>query len=221
MTSTMDTRTTHQADSPIASGLRLPRTGNLSFAAAVAPPPDRRAPVWDRPVPHSGRAPAIWLLGAHGGAGVSTLAQMLALAADCNRRWPAAMGGESPFTVIVARETIEGLARAHDLLRQYHCGLIAGSPVLVGLVTTAHQPGKPPRPIRRYIDVISDLVPEAGRWRIDWQDDWPVTAMHDLPTWAPGSEAPAKGADPLKSVRGLGQALLDTVKSATTQGETR
>ncbi|ATL72554.1 hypothetical protein CRH09_39930 (plasmid) [Nocardia terpenica] len=162
------------------------------------------------------RAPAVWLLGAHGGAGVSTLAQMLAPAGDCGRRWPAGLGGESPYVVIVTRETIEGLSRAHDLLRQFHCGLAARRTVLLGLITTAHQAGRQPKPIRRYLDVIWDLVPEAGRWRVEWQGDWPLTELKDLPTWTPGDVRPAKGADPLASVRGLGESLIDTIRAAAT-----
>ena len=50
-----------------------------------------RAPVWDTAVaPSGGRAPAMWLLGAHGGAGVSTLEAMWAPAASSRRGWPAA-----------------------------------------------------------------------------------------------------------------------------------
>ncbi len=224
MTSLMEPRAAAPALPPHAakpSLLPLPRTGDLSFAVAVAPHPDRRLPVWDRPVPHrEQRAPAIWLLGAHGGAGVSTLAHMLAPAAECGRRWPAGVGGESPFVVVVARETIEGLGRAHDLLRQFHCGLTGHNTVLAGLITCAHRPGRPPRAIRRYLDVLGDLVPEACRWRVDWQDDWPLTDIGQLPTWSPGDVRPAKGADPLAAVRGLGESLLTTLKSAASQQNT-
>ncbi|MGV9638097.1 hypothetical protein ACWDO0_28305 [Nocardia rhamnosiphila] len=198
--------------------LPLPRTGNLSYAVAVAPRPDRRLPVWERPVPHrEQRAPAVWLLGAHGGAGVSTLAHMLAPTADCGRAWPAGLGGESPFVAVVARETIEGLSRAHDLLRQFHCGLTGPATVLVGLITCAHRPGRPPRAIRRYLDVLGDLVPDSCRWRVEWQDGWPLTEISHLPTWTPGDIRPAKGTDPLAAVRGLGESLLTTVKTAATQ----
>lgn len=190
-------------------------SGNLSYA--VAPPPNRRLPVWDRPVPHSEHhAPALWLLGAHGGAGVSTLAHLLAPAADCGHCWPARQGGESPFVAVVARETIDGLSHAHDLLRQFHCGLTGHNTVLVGLITCAHRPGKPPRAIRRYLDVLGDLVPDACRWRIGWQDDWPLTDISHLPIWTPGDIRPAKGTDPLAAVRGLGESLLDTLKTAAT-----
>lgn len=173
--------------------------------------------MWDTPVPHNEtRAPAVWLLGAHGGAGVTTLAHMLAPAADCGRRWPAVLGGESPLVVLVARETIEGLSWAHDLLRQWCCGQ-AGDSVLVGLITCAHQPGKQPKPIRQYLSLVSDLLPKDGLWRVDWQPDWPLTELKALPTWTPRDQRPAKGTDPLAAVRGLGESLFETLKAAADQ----
>ncbi|WP_245722057.1 hypothetical protein [Nocardia crassostreae] len=120
-----------------------------AMAAGVVPPPEsRRAPIWDRPVPGGGRAPLVWLLGVHGGAGASTLAHVLAPAADAYRRWPGGFERESPFVVLIARETIAGLTRAHDLLRQHHAGL-AGPCEVLGLVTVAARPGRNPALPRR------------------------------------------------------------------------
>ncbi|NKY88886.1 hypothetical protein HGA07_25125 [Nocardia veterana] len=200
-----------------------PRGRRLSVAHAVAPPMNQRAPIWDRPVPHEeSRPPLVWLMGAHGGAGVSTLSRMLAPAADCGRQWPAVLGGESPFIVLVARETIEGLSRAHHLLRQWHSGLAGDRSVLLGLVTCAYQSGRQPKQIRQYLDVMWDLVPEDGRWRIEWQPTWPLTEMKELPVWTPGSIAPAKGPDPLAAVRNVGESLITTVTAAmrpTSEGD--
>lgn len=122
------------------------------------------------------------------------------------------LADESPFVVLVARETLEGLTRAHDVLRQYHCGQAGpGRVVLLGLITVAHQPGRVPAPIRRYRGVISELVPEGGLWRLGWQPGWPLTPISDLPIWTPGTPQPAKGRDPLAGIRELGEALLTSV----------
>ncbi|MEV0766524.1 hypothetical protein [Nocardia sp. NPDC050435] len=181
-------------------------------ATAVAPDPARRAPIWHIPVPHERTPPPlVWLLGAHGGAGVSTLAQLMAPAADCHRRWPAVLEGESPYVVVVARETVDGLARAHDLLRQWHCGQAGHRAHLLGLVTCAHQPKTAPKPITRYLEVIETLAP--ARWRIGWQADWPITQLEDLPTWTPDHVAPSKGPDPMGAVRELGDALIAAVRA--------
>lgn len=192
--------------------LAAARTKTLAFAT-LPPDPGHRAGVWCKPVSYTGsRPPLIWLLGAHGGAGVSSLAQQLAPAADCAREWPAVLHNESPFVVLVARETIEGLTRAHDLLRQYHCGQAGpGRVVLLGLVTVAHQPGTLPAAIRRYRNVLADLVPKDGLWRVQWQRGWPLSPLSELPVWTPGASAPVKGRDPLDGVRELGEQMLASI----------
>ncbi len=140
--------------------------------AVVAPPIDRRARIWDGPcrvMTEAGGVPKYWLLGAHGGAGVSTLAWLLPHAADCRRWWPVPVPGEAPFTVLVARETVSGLASADALLRQHHAGL-AGDCRIVGMVTVAARPGRTPTVIRRDLRLYSALVERW--WRIGWHENF-------------------------------------------------
>src|SRR6266568_1024992 len=142
----------------------------LSPRAVVAPPADLRARIWDGPcrvTSMAGEPPKYWLLGAHGGAGVSTLARLLPGAADCRRRWPVPAPGETPFVVLVARETVSELAAADALLRQHHAGL-AGDSSIVGLVTVAARPGRTPTVIRRDLSLYSALV--WRWWRISWHE---------------------------------------------------
>ncbi|MGW4247666.1 hypothetical protein [Nocardia sp. NPDC004722] len=193
---------------------RLTAARERGLAFAARPPEEtRRIGVWHKPVAHDQvRPPLVWLLGCHGGAGVTSLQRSLGPAADCARLWPAVLEDESPFVVLVARETIEGLTRAHDVLRQYHCGQAGpGRVVLLGLITVAAQPGRVPGQIRRYRGVIEELVPEGGLWRVAWRPGWPLTPIPDLPVWTPGEEPPAKGRDPLAGVRELGTSLLTTI----------
>lgn len=215
MTATLDTSTRPRAQAkPMGKAARLAKARAKTLAFDTLPPdPDRRAKVWCKPVSYTGsRPPLVWLLGTHGGAGVSSLAQQIAPAADCQREWPAVLGDESPFVVLVARETIEGLTRAHDLLRQYHCGQAGpGRVILIGLITVAYQPGTMPAAIRRYRNVVADLVPAEALWRVTWQRGWPVSPLSDLPVWVPGDERPAKGRDPLVGVRALGEQLLAAI----------
>lgn len=169
-------------------------------AGVVAPPEHRRAPIWDRPVPGAGRAPLVWLLGVHGGAGASTLAHVLAPAADSHRRWPGAFERESPFVVLVARETISGLTRAHDLLRQHHAGL-AGTCEVLGLVTIAARPGRIPVEIRRYRDVVGSLAGTV--WQVPWYEEWTLVEPDQLPVWSPSDPPPQqrkRRLDPLQEV---------------------
>jgi hypothetical protein len=185
-------------------------------AGVVAPPEDRRAAVWDRPVPGTGRAPLVWLMAVHGGAGATTLARLLAPAADCGRRWPAVLNHESPYVVLVARETIAGLTHAHDMLRQHHSGL-AGPCEIVGLVTMAARPGRLPAEIRRYRDVVGSLAGQV--WRVQWHEEWTLVEPEKLPVWSPGDAAPQKRkVDPLEEVpidiRELGDNIVSAVRAA-------
>ncbi|MCE5291553.1 MAG: hypothetical protein LLG14_20255, partial [Nocardiaceae bacterium] len=66
--------------------------------------------------------PAVWLLGAKGGAGVTTLTNFWAgWAADARREWPCgnARSEESPYVVIIAHDTLDSLQAAHELLMRH------------------------------------------------------------------------------------------------------
>ncbi|MET8870560.1 hypothetical protein [Nocardia sp. NPDC004604] len=197
------------------AAMKLRRRTEAARAGVVAPPESRRAPIWDRPVPGVGRAPLWWLLGVHGGAGASTLAHVLAPAADSGRRWPGVFDRESPFVVLVARETITGLTRAHDLLRQYHSDF-AGSCEVLGLITVAARPGRLPAEIRRYRDVVGSLAGQV--WQIPWYEEWTLVEPEKLPIWTPGDEIPPKKKkiDPLEEVplevRELGADIVAVVR---------
>ncbi|WP_194852780.1 hypothetical protein [Nocardia sp. SYP-A9097] len=194
-------------------------SSETAMAAGVVPPPEaRRAPIWDRPVPGGGRAPLVWLLGVHGGAGASTLAHVLAPAADSYRRWPGGFDRESPFVVLVARETISGLTRAHDLLRQHHAGL-AGSCEVLGLVTVAARPGRIPVEIRRYREVVGSLAGQV--WQMPWHEEWTLVEPDQLPVWSPGDQVPVqrkRKADALQEVttdvREIGSAIVAAAQDA-------
>ncbi|MEC3919312.1 DUF6668 family protein [Nocardia sp. CDC160] len=116
-----------------------------------------------------GKVPSFWLLGAHGGAGVSTLAWMWSQAADCGRAWPAPVADESKFVVLVARETVTGLAAADALLRQHHAELAGGCTVL-GLVTVAARPGRMSTVIRRDLALYGALTDRV--WRVRWHEEF-------------------------------------------------
>ncbi|MFE7719822.1 hypothetical protein [Nocardia rhizosphaerihabitans] len=182
-----------------AMNLRRRREPAPAGIGVVAPPESLRAPIWERPVPGVGRAPLVWLLGVHGGSGATTLAHVLAPAADARGRWPGVFERESPYVVLVARETISGLTRAHDLLRQHHAGL-AGPSLVLGLITVAARPGRVPPEIRRYRDVVGSLAGHV--WQVPWIEEWTLVESEALPVWSPGDDvAPRKRrVDPLDEV---------------------
>ncbi|WP_459547021.1 DUF6668 family protein [Nocardia sp. X0981] len=204
--------------------MNLPRRPDRTATAGVVPPPESRcAAIWDRPVPGAGRAPLVWLLGVHGGAGVSTLAHVLAPAADSGRRWPGVFDRESPFVVLVARETIAGLTHAHDLLRQHHSGFAGPSRVL-GLITVAARPGRMAPEIRRYRDVVASLAGQV--WQVPWYEEWTLVEPEKLPVWTPGAATAVqrrRRIDPLDEVpldvREIGSEIVAAARAALEEPE--
>ena len=147
--------------------------------------PNRVAEIWDRPVPRGlgSPAPLVWLLGAHGGAGISTLGHVLDFASECGQKWPAPLQGESPFVAIVARERVDSLDMAGDLIRQHVSGM-AGNSTLLGLITIADRPGrKIPREIDQTRKIVGGLAPTT--WRIEWIEHFTlIRDLRELPVWS-------------------------------------
>lgn len=125
-------------------------------------PPDRADQLPLRQVGHSTTA---WVVGAHGGAGETTLATLLRLP-GAGRSWPVAAGNPLPV-LLVARTHASGLLRAQAALRHW----AAGAPVnLVGLVLIADAPGRLPRPLR---DLRQHVAAGAPRfWSLPWVESW-------------------------------------------------
>lgn len=153
----------------------------------ITPPPAARCiDVWPEPVitPHDRAVPSWWLVSAHGGAGVSMLTASWSIAGDSLGAFPAGFEEESPFVVIVARESAWGIARAHDLLTQHLSGH-GGATTLVGLVTVAAAPGRLQTALRQRLEVVAGLVDDR-HWRIPWIEAWIEMTPDELPFWTPG-----------------------------------
>ena len=144
------------------------------------------APVWSRPVAEpGGRPPAVWLLGAHGGAGVSTLEKMWAPAGDSRRGWPAA--DSAPFVVIVARMQVDGLNAAHQLALQHRAQKV-GACGLLGLVTVAAAPGKQDLTLSRSRELVAAAA--GASWHIDWVPELLTSEPTELAQWTPDYTPP-------------------------------
>ena len=140
--------------------------GRFDPATITGPDPEHCAPVRNSPLPATGVFPPLFaVLGAHGGAGASTLARWWAHAADTGLAWPA-----SPATtqrvVIVARDCLPGLVAAADRLREWHAGLAPDGVTVVGLVVIAPRPGRVPVAVRRYRSTVAGLA--AAVWSVGW-----------------------------------------------------
>lgn len=170
------------------SAHKLPHPTSKAVPGWLAVPAEGdRAPVWDAPVPRpaDSRTPVIWLLGAHGGAGVSTLESMWAPAADSQRGWPSAE--KAPFVVVVARMHTVGLNAAHRLCLQHQAGEVGGCSLL-GLVTVAASPGKPDLTLSRRRELVAAAA--GASWHIDWVPELLTSEPTELAQWTPDYTPP-------------------------------
>ena len=121
------------------------------------------------------------LVGAHGGAGTTTLAMLTGLR-DGGRWWPS--GPIPNDVVVVARTHAHGLASARDAAMRYYAGQVSGVR-LAGLVLVADQPS------RRRDRVLSDAIDlTVGAYPACWRIGW-VQSLRDG-TWNPGAKLPAQ-----------------------------
>ena len=142
----------------------MPVTGPAIPQSGV-PAPDHvdRLPVVER-----SQAPALWILGAHGGSGESSLAALQPDWAAAEHAWPCT-AGQSASVVLTARTSAAGLKAAQRAATHWAAGL--GAEVqLLGLVLLADAPGRLPRPLREYAQLIAGGVPRT--WRLPWIEAW-------------------------------------------------
>ena len=113
--------------------------------------PQARVPVPDHvdqlPIYQMPRAAQLWIVGAHGGSGESTLAALSPDWTETCHGWPAADPSNPVRVLVVARSNSAGLRAAQRAAQQWASGSVPGVS-LVGLVTIADAPGRLPRPLR-------------------------------------------------------------------------
>ncbi|MGQ4618977.1 DUF6668 family protein [Nocardia sp. R7R-8] len=144
----------------------------------------------ETPLPTTGAHPPLFaVLGAHGGAGTSTLARWWAPAADTGLAWPASPA-TTQLVIVAARLCMPGLTAAAERLREWHAGLAPDGVQVIGLVLTAARPGKPPAVVRRYRDVVADLAEHV--YQIGWHDELVVCELTDLAEYLPFAPAPPR-----------------------------
>lgn len=152
--------------------------------------PAQLAPVRETPLPTTGAHPPLFaVLGAHGGAGTSTLARWWAPAADTALAWPAS-ARTTQHVIIAARLCMPGLTAAAERLREWHAGLTPDGVQVIGLVLTAARPGKAPAAVRRYRAVVAELV--ADIYEIGWHDELVVCELAELAEYVPFDPPPPR-----------------------------
>jgi len=123
------------------------------------------------------QAIALWWLGVHGGAGESTLEQLLEGSRAASHAWPiTAVDEPSARVVLVARTHDRGLRAVQLAATEWGSGSV---PVqLEGLVLLADAPGRLPKPLKELAELVAGGVPNV--WRVPWVESWrrgePVSA---------------------------------------------
>lgn len=140
-------------------------------------------PMADRPLNLSADdKPIAWLCGVHGGAGVSTLAEMLAPFRDCGGVIPA--HDDPNTTILVAATHKSGLRAAHDAVLQFTSGN-SGAAELLGVILVDHVPGKLPKSLAGDVQRIREATPSHNVWHINYIPAWRSARLSELPAWSP------------------------------------
>ncbi|WP_157186609.1 hypothetical protein [Nocardia jiangxiensis] len=130
-------------------------------------------------------------MGAHGGAGTSTLARWWPQAADSGVAWPGCPE-TTQFVVLAARNSMSGLVAAATRLREWHAQLAPPGVVVVGLVLIPARPGRTPAPVGRFQDIVAPLVAKAV-YPIGWYDDLLTLERNELARFEQSAPLPHRG----------------------------
>jgi len=124
---------------------------------------------------------AVWWLGAHGGAGETTLEELFTGSRAADHSWPLTDANVAPARVVlVARTHAHGLRAAQSAIREWAAG--DAQVLLLGLVLIADAPGRLPHSLRQLADLIAGGVPAV--WSLPWIEAWRVgepPAPHNAP----------------------------------------
>jgi len=157
---------------------RMPRATAGGQGGVIAPGPGQRLA---RRVLRDEEQAAVWWLGAHGGAGETTLQELFSGSRAADHSWPLTAADLAPARVVlVARTHACGLNATQSAIREWAAG---DAPVLLlGLVLIADAPGRLPHRLRQLADLIAGGVPAV--WSLPWIEAWRVgerPAAHNAP----------------------------------------
>ncbi|MFD8525462.1 DUF6668 family protein [Streptomyces capillispiralis] len=175
--------------------------------SAVGPSPVGPAPVGPAPVGPAGSRPAapdgaepaplpsatrfpgaaVSWVGAHGGAGCTTLARLLG-GADVGVRWPDPARGEPARMIVVARTHASGIQAASSVLDALRTTAYAPDAEAAAVVLVADAPGRLPVELARRVRVLGSVttvhrVPWVPAWRLGTRTGQPpkeVLALADF-----------------------------------------
>jgi uncharacterized protein DUF6668 len=139
-------------------------------------PPHESDRIPRHPVGAGAGAAGVWWVGVHGGAGESTLEQLVEGSRAAGHAWPLAPSTHRCRVVLVARTHAHGLRAAQLAATEWASGSVAVH--VAGLVLIADAPGRLPRVLKDFSDLVAGGVPRV--WRLPWVEAWrqgePVSA---------------------------------------------
>jgi hypothetical protein len=112
---------------------------------------------------------ALWITGAHGGAGESRIADLLDGARATDHCWPLIKNGSNPRVLLVCRADMRGLTTAQGALTQWASGATPKVDLL-GLAVLADAPGKTPKALRDFTTIVGGGAPRL--WTLPWVETW-------------------------------------------------
>lgn len=112
---------------------------------------------------------ALWITGAHGGAGESRIADLLNGARATDHCWPVLQDGSTPRVLLVCRADMRGLTAARSALTQWASGATPEVDLL-GLAVLADAPGKTPKALRDFAAIVGGGAPRL--WILPWVEAW-------------------------------------------------
>ncbi|MBF4592079.1 DUF6668 family protein [Curtobacterium sp. VKM Ac-1395] len=124
----------------------------------------------------------MWWVGAHGGAGESTLASLVLGSQPAGHAWPiAGERGTVNRVIVLARTNFSGLMAAQRVAREWAAGTTGDVVDLAGLVLVADAPGRRPKELRQLEQHVAGGYPRA--WTLPWVEAWRMGAASaaDMP----------------------------------------
>lgn len=128
--------------------------------------------------PTTGSA-SLFIVGAHGGAGESTVAGLDPRWLATDHTWPEVPDGSTAHCVVVARTHVPGLLAAQRALTQWAASGAGPSARCAGLLLIADAPGRLPSPILDMVKHVSGGAPRL--WRLDWIEQWRLGDLESRP----------------------------------------
>jgi len=141
-----------------------PRGPSAPQHGVPAPAEDQRLPKFAIPA-----ADTLWWVGVHGGSGETTMSTLLPGTRASNHRWPIPPPPVPTPVILVARTHGSGLRAAQRAAIEWASGVVQGVAVL-GLVLIADAPGRLPRVLDDFADIVGGGVPRV--WDIPWIEEW-------------------------------------------------